>query len=75
MMRVNQRNPPPFSGRFISQRATKSEPRGSTAILGPAFTFNPEKSRRNKGNFTCEVFHLKGKEKENWKKLRKRDQP
>ena len=28
-----------YSGRFISQRATKSEPRGSAVILGPAPTF------------------------------------
>ena len=38
-MRVNQRNPPPSSGRFISQRAMKSEPQGSAVILGPALTF------------------------------------
>ena len=44
IMRVNQRNPPPSSGRFISQRVTKSEPRGSAVILDPALTFNPEKS-------------------------------
>ena len=29
------------SGRFISQRATKSEPRGSAVILDPALTFYP----------------------------------
>ena len=40
IMGVNQRNPPTFlRNRFISQRATKSEPRGSPVILGPALTF------------------------------------
>ena len=43
-MRVNQRNPPPFSGRFISQRATKSESRGSTVILDPALNFKPQRN-------------------------------
>ena len=76
IMRVNQRNPPPsIRSRFISQRATKSEPRGSAVILDPALTFYPEKSLRNKGNFTCGGFYLKDKGKENWEKLRKRDQP
>ena len=36
-------------------------------------TFYPEKSQRNKGNFTCGVFHLKDKERgKTEKKLRKR---
>ena len=43
-MRVNQRNPPPSSVILISQRARKSEPRGSAVILDPALTFYPEKS-------------------------------
>ena len=62
------------SGRFISQRATKSEPRGSAVILDPALTFNPrETTLRNKGNFTCGVFHLKDKERGKLgEKLRKR---
>ena len=40
-MRVNQKNQPHSSGRFISQKATKSEPRGSAVILDPTLTFNP----------------------------------
>ena len=66
-----------YSGRFISQRAMKSEPRGSAVILGPALTFNPEKSLRNKGNFTCGGFSFvgQGKGKTGEKTLRKRGQP
>ena len=61
-----ERNSPPSSGRFISQRATKSEPRGSAMILGPALTFYPEKSLRNKGKLHLRGFSLKGNERENW---------
>ena len=45
-----------LSGRFISQRVTKSEPRGSAVILDPALTFNPEKPLRNKGTSLAGVF-------------------
>ena len=41
----------------------------------PALTFNQEKSLRNKGTSVAGGFHLKDNERENWKKLKKRDQP
>ena len=74
-MRVNQRNPPPFSGRFISQRATKSEPRGSAVILDPVLTFKPrEIPRGTRKTSLAGVFHLKGKERKTGKNSG-RDQP
>ena len=64
IMGVNQRNPPPSSGRFISQRVTKSEPRGSAVILDPPLTFYPrEISLRNKETSLARGFSFEGQGK------------
>ena len=75
-MRVNLRNPPPFSGRIISQRATKSEPRGSAMILGPVLTFKPrEIPRGTRKTSLAEGFSFEGQGKGKTGKNSGRDQP
>ena len=72
-----ERNPPPSSGAIVADSFPK-EPRSVSLEEVQLFLIRlslltQRNPLRNKGNFTCGGWlHLKDKERENWKKLRKR---